>query len=72
MRHPSCFLLEGRTEELQDERAIGVDESSLLKVSGMKTATPYARRAGGSYRGEMRRRRGMDECERMKMALSHG
>ena len=28
MRHPSCFLLEARTEELQDESDVNVDEFS--------------------------------------------
>lgn len=28
MRHPSCFLLEARTEVLQDESDVNVDKSS--------------------------------------------
>ena len=37
MRHPSCSLLEARTEVLQDESDANVDESSY-EVSGMRNA----------------------------------
>lgn len=37
MRHPSCSLLEARTEGLQDESDVNVDESSY-EVSGMRNA----------------------------------
>ena len=37
MRHPSCSLLEARTEVLQDESDVNVDESSY-EVDGMKNA----------------------------------
>ena len=37
MRRPSCFLLEARTEVLQDESDANVDESSY-EVSGMRNA----------------------------------
>jgi hypothetical protein len=38
MRRPSCSLLEARTEVLQDESDVNVDESSY-EVSGMRNAT---------------------------------
>lgn len=37
MRHPSCFLLEARTEVVQDESDANVDESSY-EMSGMRNA----------------------------------
>lgn len=37
MRHPSCSLLEARTEVLQDESNANVDESSY-EVSRMRNA----------------------------------
>jgi len=37
MRRPSCPLLEARTEVLQDESDVNVDESSY-EVSGMRNA----------------------------------
>ena len=37
MRRPSCFLLEARTEVLQDESDANVDESSY-EVGGMRNA----------------------------------
>lgn len=37
MRRPSCFLLEARTEVLQDESNAKVEESSY-EVSGMRNA----------------------------------
>lgn len=37
MRHPSCSLLEARTEVLQDDSDVNVDESSY-EVSGMRNA----------------------------------
>ena len=37
MRRPSCFLLEARTEVMQDESVVNVDESSY-EVSGMRNA----------------------------------
>jgi len=37
MRHPSCSLLEARTEVLQGESDANVDESSY-EVSGMRSA----------------------------------
>ena len=37
MRRPSCSLLEARTEVLQDESDVNVDEPSY-EVSGMRNA----------------------------------
>ena len=37
MRRPSCSLLEARTEVLQDESDVNVDESSY-EVGGMRNA----------------------------------
>lgn len=37
MRRPSCFLLEARTEVLQDESVVNVDES-FYEVGGMRNA----------------------------------
>ena len=37
MRRPSCSLLEARTEVMQDESVVNVDESSY-EVSGMRHA----------------------------------
>lgn len=37
MRRPSCSLLEARTEVLQDESDVNVDESSY-EVGGMRKA----------------------------------
>jgi len=40
MRHPPCFLWEGRAEVMRDKQAISVDKASYW-VSGKKTSSGH-------------------------------
>src|SRR5699024_8127520 len=73
MRHPSCFLVEARTEVLHDKNAVNVDESSLLKVSGIrKQRPPCALRARDSHKRSCAVSAKKDKCEGIKRAPPHG
>lgn len=72
MRRPSCSLLEARTEVLQEESDVNVDESSY-EVSGMRNAAAAcALHTGNCRKGQCAKRRDRDEFNQTKKAPPWG
>ena len=68
MRRPSCFLLEARTEVLQDESDVNVDESFYEREWDEKCSGSPVRCAQGCRKGQCARRRDKDEFKQTKKA----